>query len=136
MIEDNIMKKKISLIIAISATLGLSSCGSYTFKTNLDPQNFVDYYKISTVKIVDNAYLEDKPYIVLANIKGLSCQMQKRDMIANETDARIALRQEALKYSQANAVLLGKCIRIKHDETDATCLESVTCYGQALRIDE
>lgn len=123
-------------MLVCGLAFGLSSCTSYTFKSNLDPQNFVDYYKISSVEIVDKDYLDDKAYIVLANIKGISCQEQKRDMVANETDARIALRQEALKYHKANAVLLDKCIRIKHEEADATCLESVTCYGQALQVDE
>ena len=62
----------------------------------------------------------------------MACQINDRDYIATEADARTEARIKAVDAG-ANAIRFGKCVRI---ENTPACKVSVTCYGDALSIDE
>ncbi len=115
------------------ASLCLASCqGGVSFESNLDPNNVIDYLKPGSLEEVTYQELGDRPYISKGFVAGLSCQVKERDFIANETDARNDARNKAVELG-ANAIVFNKCIRVQKTEA---CLESVTCYADALFVKE
>ncbi len=119
--------------ILILASLMLSACSGVSFHTNLDPSNIKEYYKPSAVEVIDSeADLDNRSYFVITQVKGMACQINDRDYIATEADARTEARIKAVDAG-ANAIRFGKCVRI---ENTPACKVSVTCYGDALSIDE
>ena len=69
--------------VALSALL-LASCSSFEFKTNLDPSNFTEYFKPSSVDEVTEEDLVTKPYRTVKTVEGLSCQEDEKDAVATE----------------------------------------------------
>ncbi len=119
--------------ILILTSLILSACSGVSFHTNLDPSNIKEYYKPSAVEVIDSeSDLDNRPYFVITQVKGMACQINDRDYIATEADARTEARIKAVDAG-ANAIRFGKCVRI---ENTPACKVSVTCYGDALSIDE
>ena len=117
-------------IASLSAGLLLAGCESFTFESNLDPRNFSEYYRPSSVDVVTDAELEGKKYVVLGQVSGLACQIKPTDYIATEADARTDARLKAVNL-KANAIKFGRCVHLS--DTPA-CTTSVTCYGEALDI--
>lgn len=118
------------LMVAAAAALCLSACSGVSVQTNLNPGNFTDYFKASTVDVVQEDELEGKTYAVIGPVHGLSCQTDADDFPANETDARTALLRKAADKG-ANAVTIHKCVQAKDT---GVCALSVTCYGDALYV--
>lgn len=110
----------------------LSSCSNFEFKTNVDPDNFKEYFKPSYAKEVSEDELEKLPNRSLGLVEGVSCQIKDTDAIATESDARTKARIKAADLG-ANAIKFGKCVRLT--DTPA-CLVSVTCYADALVVDD
>lgn len=129
-----IMKKIYAFLgLSLGVLLVVSGCESVSFSTNLDPQNFKDYYKPSMVELLSREDLNDHVYKSLGAVHGLSCQENDLQMPANEADARTDLKIKAADMG-ANALVVDKCVRVEHE--DGVCKVSVTCYGQALVIDK
>jgi|SRR5574344_261101 RcsF protein len=118
--------------LVILAALVLSSCSSFEFKTNLDPSNFKEYYKPSGVTEVSEEDLENTPNRSLGVVSGLSCQLKDSDAVATEVKARTEARIKAVDLG-ANAIKFGKCV---HLSNTPACKVSVTCYADALVIDD
>ena len=118
------MKARILCIVAASM---LAGCSSYSFHTNLSPDNVAEYFTPSAVDVMDKDELLKYNSKALGSVSGLSCQADERDFIANEADARTDARIKAARMG-ANAIVFNKCVVV----TDSpSCLKSVTCYGQA-----
>ncbi len=122
----------LKLIYALPAAALLAACSGVSVQTNLNPSNFTEYFKPSTVEVVTFADLEDQIYQVIAPVHGLSCQRDADDFPANETDARVDLLRRAADKG-ANAVVINKCLTAR--DTGA-CSISVTCYGDAVYVKE
>ncbi len=113
--------------------LGLTACTGVSFHSNLDPRNVVEYYKPSSVEVIENdTDLDNRAYKVLSHVNGMACQLNDRDYIATESDARTNARIKASDLG-ANAIRFGKCVRI---ENSPACKVSITCYGDALVVNE
>ena len=119
-------------LTVLLASIVLTSCSNFEFKTNLDPQNFKEYFKPSYVTEVDEDDLATVPNKSLGIVSGLSCKIKDTDAQANEADARTEARKKAVDLG-ANAIKFGKCVRL---ENTPACQVSVTCYADALIIDE
>ena len=115
-----------------SSVLVLTSCSNFEFKTNVDPSNFKEYFKPSYVSEVTEAELETMPNRSLGLVEGVSCQIKDTDEIATEADARTKARIKAVDLG-ANAIKFGKCV---HLTNTPVCLVSVTCYADALVVDD
>ena len=120
-----------SIIFALSA-LTLVACSSFEFKTNLDPQNFKEYFKPSAATEVTDADIENKPTHLLGVVEGLSCQVTEDDPVATEANARTDARKKAADLG-ANAIKFGKCVRL---ENTPACKVSVSCYANAIAVDD
>ena len=111
-----------------ASVLVLTSCSNFEFKTNVDPSNFKEYFKPSYA----SEDLEKVPNRSLGLVEGVSCQIKDTDAIATETDARTKARIKAADLG-ANAIKFGKCVRLTNTPA---CLVSVTCYADALVVDD
>lgn len=121
------MKKIITLALT---TLVFSGCSSFSVSTNLDPSNVTNYFKPSAIDVLTQDEIAMYNAKSIGAIAGLSCQIDKRDFIANESDARTDAKLKAADNG-ANALVFSKCVVL--DNTPA-CLKSVTCYGEAYII--
>ncbi|MGN1280926.1 MAG: Rcs stress response system protein RcsF [Succinivibrio sp.] len=120
-----------SLSVTLAALL-MCACTGYEFKTNLDPSNFKEYFKPSYAQEVSDEELESLPNRSIGLVEGLSCQIKETDAIATEAQARTDARVKAADLG-ANAIKFGKCVHLKNTPA---CIVSVTCYADALVIDE
>ncbi len=123
------MKKN---LFVLPLLLLLSGCSSYSFHTNLDPENFKEYYKPSGVTKVDDEILQNKPYKNKGMVTGLSCQARKNDPVATAAEARTDAKIKAVDLN-ANAIRFKKCVRL---ENTPACAVSWSCYADALIINE
>lgn len=125
------MRMKSGLMAACVAVGTLIvGCQDVAFETNLDPDNFTEYFKPSSVEIYTNETILEHHYESLGLVTGLACQETEDDFIARESDARTDARIKAADLG-ANGIVYGKCIRL---EKTAACAVSVTCYGEAFKV--
>ncbi len=117
-------------LLTVGCCLLLSACGSFEFKTNLDPSNFREYYKPSQVTEMTEAQIEEYDYHSFGSVEGLSCQITERDAIATEERARTNAKLKAVDAG-ANAIVFGKCVKLQNTPA---CLVSVTCYADAIKL--
>ncbi len=122
--------KGVALCGAVLGALSLSGCQDVAFETNLNPENFTEYFKPSTVEVYTNESILQHRFESLGLVTGLACQETEDDFIARESEARTDARRKAADMG-ANGIVFGKCIRL---EQTASCAVSVTCYGEAFKV--
>ncbi len=117
---------------ALLLSLLLAGCSNYSFHTNLDKENFTEYFKPGTVTLVDKEQLDTLQYQVLGTVEGESCQEDDTQAVPIIGDARTEARVRTADLG-GNGLLISKCIEL--GQTPG-CKASITCYGQALKIAE
>lgn len=110
----------------------LAGCSGYSFHTNLDKENFTEYFKPGSVNLVTEEQIADLDYRILGTVEGNACQQETRDPAPTEGDARTDARIKTADLG-GNGLIISKCLTL-----DATpgCVSSVVCYGQALNVVE
>ncbi|GLS82697.1 Rcs stress response system protein RcsF [Paraferrimonas haliotis] len=114
-------------LISALALLSLSGCAGYTFNTNLDADNFKEYYKAGEVQVYKDDSEAPKNHVVLGLVEGTSCQDNDDLPPSNEADARTDMRRAAADLN-ANGVISHTCIQ----QSSNSCLTETICYGQAI----
>ena len=122
----------LSLSSLLAGTVLLNACQDVSFESNLSPQNFTEYAKPATVDVYSSEELANHRYRSLGMVSGLACQETEDDFIARESEARTDARIKAANMG-ANGIVFGKCVRL---EKTAACNVSVTCYGEAFKVDD
>ncbi|MGL4750939.1 MAG: Rcs stress response system protein RcsF [Aeromonadaceae bacterium] len=110
----------------------LASCSNYSFHTNLDKENFTEYFKPGSVTLIDKAQMAKLDYQVLGTVEGTSCQEEANQPVPVIGDARTEARRRTADLG-GNALVLSQCLELQQTPG---CLASITCYGQALKIHE
>lgn len=123
------MKFALGSIPFLSA-LFLTGCSHYQFSSNLDKENFDDYFKPSQVNVYSKSELQDLNYNLLGAVEGSSCQQDSKDIPADIKEARTNARINAANMN-ANGIVFQSCINF---EADQTCLSNVICYGRAIHV--
>ncbi len=119
-------------IITFSGLLLLTGCaGSYTFRSNLDKQNFKDYFKAGEVRVFHAGDLPMSAYQTMGSVTGEACQTSDKDKAASEEDARTEARKAAADLG-ADGIIIRGCAAL--NESDSRCLSHVLCSGQAVKI--
>lgn len=120
-----------SVTVLITA---ISACsGNYSFNTNLDRENFEEYFKAGNVQIITEDDLPHLNYRELGLVEGEACQAKPHHDEPSEADARTDARRKAAEMG-ANAVMFETCLLTK-PEND-TCVSVRLCYGRAMVIGE
>lgn len=124
--------KSIMILMAIFAT----GCAKINdISTNLDRENFKNYFSPTKVKIVATEQDFTGKYKFLALVEGESCQEKAHHAAPNEIDARTAARRKAYKLG-ANAIIFSQCVTIEDDKAAKYCLASTVCYGRAYKVEQ
>ncbi len=119
------------LLLIIATLLFLTSCSWFSFSSNVDPKNFKEYYKSSLITQYSKKEATSLPsYEDLGLVEGLDCQVSEEYPTPKEAIAKKIMLENAADLG-ANAVILGKCVKI---ENTLTCISEYTCYGQAIKL--
>ena len=117
-------------LLLCCCALFLSACGHFQSSSNLDKQNFEEYFAPSHVPIYEKDELLTLDYEVIGAVEGSSCQIDENDRPADVREARTKARINAAAL-HANGVSFQSCITFKPDNV---CLSNIICYGRALSI--
>ena len=129
LMKINSVKQIVSLLIISSISL-LSACANGpSIETNLDKENFDDYFAAGNVIVYQNEDELPGKVVSLGLVEGESCKAKENDIPANAADARTMAREKAASM-EANAVIFTSCTLIE----DQQCLEMMVCYGKAFQV--
>ncbi|WP_257797879.1 Rcs stress response system protein RcsF [Psychromonas sp. CD1] len=117
--------------IIIFTTLFLSACSQYPFSSNVDKQNFVTYFKPSSVLIYSKEEAKKLNVQWKGTVTGSSCQINVNDRPASQSDARTKARINAANLG-ANGIVFQTCLNF---DADSSCLSNVICYARALSVE-
>ena len=127
---------KYSTNIILMLVLLTAGCAKTNdISTNLDRENFKNYFSPTRVKIVTSEKEFTGHYKFLGLVEGESCQEKAYHAVPNEIDARTEARRQAYKL-QANAIIFSQCVMIEADEAAKYCLASTVCYGRAYKVEQ
>ncbi|NQY88954.1 MAG: rcsF protein [Colwellia sp.] len=133
----------ITLIILALTTLTLiTACSSRYVSTNLDKENFSDYFSASTVNIYHSEQDINDRYQFVGVVEGQDCQIKPHHAAPDEINARTQARHQAYKQ-QANGVIFTGCALLTPQQlaqlsssNDAQqCHAIVICYAKTFIIE-
>ena len=117
--------------IALFSALALSGCSNYQFSSNLDKENFDEYFKPSQVTVYSKSDLKDLEYQLLGVVEGSSCQEEANQIPADMAEARTNARINAANMN-ANGIVFQSCLNFEADET---CHSNIICYARAIAVE-
>lgn len=110
-------------------TLCCSCSSTVDVETNLDKENFDQYFSVGSVQI----YNSEDEFTGASNfvgvVEGEHCRVKENGVPANAGDARTDARTKAAALN-ANAVVFTSCTLIE----DPQCIEVMVCYGKAYQV--
>lgn len=105
----------------------------YRVSTNLDAENFENYFAPSKVKILqDETELETVNYEYVGLVEGQDCQTKAHLATPDPIIARTNARRTAYK-KKANAIIFSECITLDEPPQSA-CLSTLVCYGSIYKV--
>ncbi|MFM2482441.1 Rcs stress response system protein RcsF [Celerinatantimonas sp. YJH-8] len=128
-----LLKNRIRLttITIMSASVLLSGCSLYPFHSNVDKENFKEYFKTSKIQVLTKEQLLEHHYQVLGTLEGHACQEKDNQPPADKKQAQVDLIRQAADMPQANAVVFSTCASYPADNV---CYSSVSCYGKVVQV--
>lgn len=117
-------------LTALFSMLFLAGCSNYQFSSNLDKENFDQYFKPSQVTVYSKNDLSDLDYQLIGAVEGSSCQEESKQLPADIKEARTKARINAADM-HANGIVFQSCLTF---DADKSCFSNIICYGQALSV--
>jgi RcsF protein len=119
----------------------LASCSSHYVSTNIDKDNFTEYFSANSVTVYPSEKDIEGRYKLVSIVEGQDCQIKAHHAVPNKANARTEARREASK-KQANGIVFSQCTLLSHERlaqlnntTDAQqCHAIVICYAKAYAI--
>ena len=125
-----------NITAALILSLLAAGCAKINdISTNLDRDNFKNYFAPTKVKIVESEKDFTGKYQFIGLVEGESCQEKSHHAAPNEIDARTEARRQAYKLD-ANAIIFSQCVIIEEDKAAKYCLASTVCYGRAYKVEQ
>lgn len=138
------MNNKLCFIpfIVLTTIILITSCSSRHISTNLDKENFSDYFSASKVKIYKQEKEIKTRYKYIGVVEGQDCQIKPHHAVPDEINARTQARHQAFEQ-QANGVIFTGCALLTSEQlaqlnnsSDAQqCHAIVICYAKAFVIE-
>jgi len=120
------------ILIACCSMSLLSFCASnYEVSTNLDRDNFVQYFAPAKVKVYNSEQDIQGNYIEIGHVEGEDCQEKAHHAIADEQIARTDARRKAFNQG-ANAIVFSGCATV----TTKQCVSQMICYGRTFKVEQ
>jgi len=124
------------------ASILLSSCSNNFVSTNLDQENFKQYFSASHVKIYKNEKEFNARYKFVGLVEGYDCQTKPHHAVPDEINARTQARRQAFNIN-ANGIVFSGCAMLTQEKlaqlnssNDAQqCHAVVICYAKAYTIE-
>jgi RcsF protein len=135
-------KKFIILSIVLTTITLITSCNSRHVSTNVDKENFSDYFSASKVKIYEQEKDIKTRHNYIGVVEGQDCQIKPHHAAPDEINARTQARRQAFEQ-QANAVVFTGCALLTSEQlaklnnsSDAQqCHAIVICYAKAFAVE-
>lgn len=125
-----------SISMILLSVLCAGGCAKINdISTNLDRENFKNYFSPAKVKIVASEKELEGKYKFIALVEGESCQEKAHHAPPNAIDARTEARRKAYNL-EANAIIFSQCVLIEEDKASKYCLASTVCYGRAYMVEQ
>ncbi|WP_448549901.1 Rcs stress response system protein RcsF [Thalassotalea fusca] len=125
-------QRAMRIIIAACSISLLSFCAShYEVSTNLDRENFVQYFAPAKVKIFKSEQDIQGKYVAVGRVEGEDCQEKAHHAIADEQIALTDARRKAFNLG-ANAIVFSGCATV----TTKQCVSQKICYGRTFKISQ
>jgi len=132
---------KIQLLIS-SLILLLASCSTGYVSTNLDKENFSDYFSASNVEIYSSEKEFNARHQFIGMVEGQDCQVKAHHAVPDEINARTQARRQAFD-NKANGIVFSNCALLSQEKlaqlnssNDAQqCHAIVICYAKAYAIE-
>jgi len=120
----------------------LASCSTQNVSTNLDKENFSDYFSAANVEIYQSEKDINASYQFIGAVEGQDCQIKAHHAVPDEINARTQARRQAFG-KQANGIVFSNCALLGQEQlaqlnnsNDAQqCHAIVICYAKAYAID-
>ena len=137
-----IKKLIITFLSVITASALTVSCSNQYVSTNLDEENFNQYFSASKVKIYNSEKDINSRYQFIGSVEGQDCQVKAHHAVPDEINARTQARQQAFD-KKANGVVFSGCALLTQEQlaqqnnsNDALqCHAIVICYAKAYAIE-
>lgn len=124
------MTTSLKFTLILATTCLLAACSGYSFNTNLDKENFSDYFAVSQVSYYQADQLSDYYVEQMGVIETEDCQTSLMDPPAEKKKAMIAAKRIAAKKG-ANGIIIDSCIV---PPSSKLCLSSYICYSSAIKV--
>ena len=129
-------------ILLLFNTFILASCANNTISTNLDKENFNDYFSASKVTIYKSVKDIKTSYQFIGGVEGQDCQIKPHHAAPDEVNARTQARKQAFALP-ANGIIFTGCALLTHEQlvqlnnsNDAQqCHSLIICYAKAYAIE-
>ena len=121
----------LSLLVVI-----VSGCAlNYRVNSNLDKDNFKDYFSPAAVKIYSSEADINGKFRFIGLVEGEDCQQKTHHQQPDEITARTNARKKAYQL-HANGIIFTGCALINNDQASKQCLTTKVCYGKAYQIEQ
>ncbi|QOL24746.1 hypothetical protein LP316_10430 [Thalassotalea sp. LPB0316] len=97
--------------------------------TNLDKENFDNYFAVGKVKTYQSANDLPKNNEFIAIVEGNSCQEKAHLAEPDEIEAKNMAKRKANKLD-ANAIIFSQCVFVE----STACLQEKVCFGRAYKV--
>ena len=132
------LKKTLIIILVII----LTSCSSSYVTSNLDKNNFTQYFSASQVEVYSQETDIKTRHNYIGVVEGQDCQVKPHHAAPDEINARTQARRQAFEQ-QANGIIFTGCALLTSQQlaqlnssSDAQqCHAIVICYARAFLIE-
>jgi len=119
-----------------------TSCSNSYIKSNLDKNNFTQYFSASQVDVYQHEKDIKTRYKYIGVVEGQDCQIKPHHAVPDEINARTQARRHAFDQ-QANGVIFTGCALLTSEQlaklnnsNDAQqCHAIVICYAKAFSVE-
>lgn len=120
----------------------LVSCSTPNVSTNLDKENFSNYFSAGNVEIYKSEKDINARYQFIGAVEGQDCQIKAHHAVPDEINARTQARRQAFD-NQANGIVFSNCALLTQEQltqlnssNDAQqCYAIIICYAKAYAIE-
>jgi len=133
-------------ILVCSFLVLLSSCAhlskNYTVSTNIDGENFKEYFSASRVTVFKNEKEIPSPYKLLGLVEGEDCKVKHHHAAPTKVIAKQTTKTNAFNKG-ANGIIFTSCTLLDSQKFEKQngiqsagkqCLASFVCYGKAYKF--
>ncbi|WP_286261488.1 Rcs stress response system protein RcsF [Thalassotalea atypica] len=120
------------LTSSLFSLLFITGCAQVSdVKTNLDRENFKQYFAHGQVQIFEKESKFIGKYKMIGGVEGENCQVKPYHAAPDKIEARTNARRSAFELG-ANAIVFSGCTTVQTKQ----CHANIICYGKAYQVEQ